>query len=120
MARRDIEKTHPDLFWYGIHGIELLFALMEPIAKVYQDFFQRYGHIGWNLEGRTYGSYRGTRLREQGFWGDSLWRKGKQNLWRIQRLQSFTERIINFLKPECSCQPRRKQWQSLHLWKQQM
>jgi Oxidoreductase family, NAD-binding Rossmann fold len=23
-----LEKTHPDLFWYGIHGVELLFTVM--------------------------------------------------------------------------------------------
>lgn len=25
-----IEKTHPDLYWYGIHGVESLFAVMGP------------------------------------------------------------------------------------------
>ena len=25
-----LEKTHPDLFWYGIHGVELLFTVMRP------------------------------------------------------------------------------------------
>jgi predicted dehydrogenase len=25
-----LEKTHPDLFWYGIHGVESLFTVMGP------------------------------------------------------------------------------------------
>ena len=25
----ELEKTHPDLYWYGIHGCETLFTVME-------------------------------------------------------------------------------------------
>lgn len=28
-----IDKTHPDLFWYGIHGVEILFAAMGAGCK---------------------------------------------------------------------------------------
>ncbi|MEP7110931.1 MAG: Gfo/Idh/MocA family oxidoreductase [Ferruginibacter sp.] len=28
-----LEKTHPDLFWYGIHGVEVLFTIMGTGCK---------------------------------------------------------------------------------------
>ena len=28
-----IEPHHPDLFWYGIHGCEILFTIMGPGCK---------------------------------------------------------------------------------------
>jgi len=28
-----LEKTHPDLFWYGIHGVEVLYTIMGTGCK---------------------------------------------------------------------------------------
>ena len=36
-----LEPTHPDLFWYGIHGVEMLYAVMGPgcasVVRVHTD-----------------------------------------------------------------------------------
>ncbi len=57
-----IEKTHPDLFWYGIHGVELLFALMGTgcikVTRIHSKDTDVVVGV-WD-DGRL-GSFRGTR-----------------------------------------------------------
>jgi hypothetical protein len=31
-----LEKHHPDLFWYGVHGVEMVYTLMGPGCKTVQ------------------------------------------------------------------------------------
>jgi hypothetical protein len=57
-----LEEHHPDLFWYGIHGVELLFTIMgtgcQSVARV-----QTRGHelvTGVWSDGRV-GTFRGIR-----------------------------------------------------------
>jgi len=57
-----IEPHHPDLFWYGVHGVELLYTIMGPgcqsVSRTHTD-----GHdvvVGLWEGGRT-GVYRGIR-----------------------------------------------------------
>jgi len=57
-----LEEHHPDLYWYGVHGVETLFAIMGPGCKTVQrahtkdtDFV-----IGIWEDGRI-GTFRGTR-----------------------------------------------------------
>ncbi len=57
-----IEPTHPDLFWYGIHGIELLYTVMntgcKEVIRVHQPNTDIV--VGTWDDGRL-GSYRGGR-----------------------------------------------------------
>jgi len=58
-----IEKHHPDLYWYGVHGVEMLFTIMGPgcvsISRTHTPGTDVVIGI-WN-DGRI-GTYRGRRL----------------------------------------------------------
>ncbi|MBL7734206.1 MAG: Gfo/Idh/MocA family oxidoreductase [Chitinophagaceae bacterium] len=57
-----LEPTHPDFFWYGIHGIEILFTILGKDCRT----VQRTGNAGTDLvtgiwDNGVIGSYRGIR-----------------------------------------------------------
>ncbi len=57
-----IEPTHPDLFWYGIHAVEMLFTIMGPdceeVVRVHTEDTDLV--VGRWADGRV-GTFRGIR-----------------------------------------------------------
>ena len=94
-----IEPTHPDLFWYGIHGIELLYTVMntgcKEVLRVHQpdtDFV-----VGtWN-DGRV-GSYRGSRSGRISINGTAFGEKGIHEIGPSEGYVPMLVEIIRFFE----------------------
>ncbi len=63
-----IEEHHPDLFWYGVHGVEILFTLMgtgcKSVRRVYSEDTDMVVGV-WDDE--RIGTYRGIRKGTGGY-----------------------------------------------------
>ena len=76
-----LEKTHPDLFWYGIHGVEILFTVMGTGCKLVTRVSTKDTDIvvGEWKDGRT-GVFRGTRTGKHDYGGTVYGEKGNLSL----------------------------------------
>jgi predicted dehydrogenase len=63
-----IEKHHPDLFWYGVHGVEILFTIMGTGCKSVQRTFTADTDVVVGVwEDDRIGTYRGIRKGKGGY-----------------------------------------------------
>jgi len=94
-----LEKTHPDLFWYGIHGVEILFAVMGLGCKelVRINSADTDIVVGSWQDGRT-GTFRGTRTGTHDYGGTAYGEKGNQVLGPFKGYDNLLDQIIGFFK----------------------
>lgn len=73
-----LEKTHPDFFWYGIHGVETLFTVMGTGCKnvVRVNTEDTDVVVGTWEDGRI-GTFRGTRSGKHDYGGTVFSEDGK-------------------------------------------
>lgn len=63
-----LEPHHPDLFWYGIHGVETLFTIMGPGCESVSRVQTKDTDVVTGVwEGGRVGTYRGLRSGAQGY-----------------------------------------------------
>ena len=68
-----LEPTHPDLYWYGVHGVELLFTAMgtgvESVVRIHGDSTDIV--VGRWADGRI-GTFRGMRTGRSEYGGTAF------------------------------------------------
>lgn len=92
-----IEPHHPDLFWYGIHGVESLITLMgvgcKEISRVHTEGTDIV--VGTWADGRI-GTFRGTRTGKHGYGGTAYGEKGDLTLGPYNGYDTLLGKIIEF------------------------
>ena len=94
-----IEKTHPDLFWYGVHGVEALFTLMgtgcKSVSRVYTENTDLVVGL-WNDD--RIGTFRGTRSGIYDIGGTAFGEKANLSLGKEHGYNPLLIKIIEFFK----------------------
>lgn len=95
----ELEPTHPDLFWYGIHGCELLFTAMGPgvktVTRTQTADFEFVTGV-W-ADGRI-GTFRGIRRGAGGYGGRAFGMKGTASLGGFEGYKPLVVEIVKFFR----------------------
>ena len=94
-----LESTHPDLFWYGIHGVESLFTVMGTGC----DKVTRVSTPGIDLavgtwKGGRVGTFRGIRDGSSGYGGTAFGAKGIDQIGPYGGYRPLLVEIVKFFQ----------------------
>ena len=92
-----LEKTHPDLFWYGIHGVESLFTVMGTGCKSVRRTVSTPTEdvVVGQWEGGRVGTFRGTRGKG-GYGGTATGTKGTMAVGAYDGYRPLVVAIVHF------------------------
>ena len=94
-----LEPSHPDLFWYGVHGVEILFTIMgtgcEQVTRVQTAGSELVTGV-WG-DGRV-GTFRGIRQGQRGYGAMVFGSNGIARSGSYTGYKPLVEEIAKFFK----------------------
>ncbi|MFH5832847.1 Gfo/Idh/MocA family protein [Halalkalibaculum sp. DA384] len=94
-----LEKTHPDLFWYGIHGVETLFTVMgtgcESVVRKHTADTDVV--VGTWEDGRI-GTFRGRRSGQHSYGGTAFGEEGEAQVGPYRGYRPLLVKIVEFFR----------------------
>ncbi len=94
-----LEPTHPDLFWYGIHGVESLFTVMGPgCASVQRTTTPDFDHVTGTWSDGRIGTFRGIRKGTAPFAGTAFGEKASAPVGAFDGYRPLLVEIVKFFQ----------------------
>lgn len=96
-----LEKTHPDFFWYGIHGVEMLFTIMGTGCKSVTRTHTADADVIVGLwQDDRIGTCRGIRYKKSGYGGNVYGEKAIEPLDGNGGYNPLLLEIVKFFQTE--------------------
>jgi hypothetical protein len=92
----EIEKHHPDLFWYGVHGVEAMFTVLGPGCETVQRGTTADGKI--EVIGTWKNGAKGIYREEKKFHGLAKGEKGEAPAGSFEGYVPLVVEIMKFFK----------------------
>lgn len=94
-----LEPTHPDLFWYGIHGCETLFTIMGPgVESVVRTQTPDFEVVTGTWSKGRIGTFRGIRSGSSGYGGTAFGTKGIASAGQYDGYKPLVVEIVKFFR----------------------
>ncbi|MBN1507971.1 MAG: Gfo/Idh/MocA family oxidoreductase [Sedimentisphaerales bacterium] len=94
-----LEPHHPDLYWYGVHGVEILFAIMgtgcESVQRVQTDGYE---YVVGVWKGGRIGTFRGLRAGRLDYGALVFGSKGIVRVGNAAGYEPLIDEVVKFFK----------------------